>query len=314
MWADVCGPLLETPGPTTQTFAQIKWDLQFAGANELLAPLESGAVEVRIHEHRMPWQAMIRARAGWMGKPVLHLRGLRYDNEKALQLLVWKTAVQLFDLQIRQGLWRMRSVLSATQQKDFDQALAGGLDQLQAFIKSVPGTWRDEKVRRLALLEADLYKVLDDLPLLQAKDILPAQDGGDSWPLGLVVGVDQSKSIRPNLKDFEQFRATHRMPDLGKRQGLNILFNYYMNFLKRASLVAMLLTAPPALYSADWTGSQSPPQQTLVQQNQQRVIAEANKLKMLIEKYKKLGQHEKVAELEQDLQDLYELYPWLQKG
>jgi hypothetical protein len=309
-----------------KNFAQVIGFLRSAGARELLAPLDAGGIRPVFKARRLPRQSMVSGRQSWLGKMTLLVRELSFQNEKEKQEAVWETATALFELETRARLWSYRAMLTPDGQREFDLSMGGGGELLEYFLLKQPAEWRDLQLKRLEALENELYRVFASLNELRAEDRLPAQDPGRFWKLRALYGGDASRSIAPNQADFKAWQ-NGAPADLKARHGGNLLFNYYMNFLKRAlvlSLAAQVAMAAPELsnlpgyldtmFSAGQLTQEV--DQGYVENLRKQVVREEERLKREIasQKARPAPEQELIRSLEKELSDLYDLYPWLVSG
>lgn len=317
-----------------KNFDQVLEALRARGANELLAPVRENRIQVQFQAFRFLGQSPVSGRRPWFGKPVLKIRGFQFSNEKEKQELVWLTAVSIFELQARDKLWSLRAMLTPDDQRQFDLSMAGSDENVDYFLREMPKEWRDLQLKRLETLESEMYAVFSTLNLLDAQDLLPKNDPGRFWKLKALYGGDASQSIAPNQEDFDKWKQGSLAGMLEQRHGRSLLFNYYMNFVKRALVVTMaaqLASFAPqvaqipsyleAFNSMSQTSQQisdSPAKAQELRQSYQenlrkQVIREEARLKKEILKQKTSARPdgEWIASLEAELKDLYESYAWL---
>lgn len=302
-----------------------------AGAHGLVEPLDRGEIKLKFSFLRAPWQSSVAGRVGWFGDSYLKVRDYGFTDEKERQLLVWQTAVSLFELQTRQALWSRRSMLTPDEKREFDLSMNGDSELFEYFLFHQPKEWRDKHLARLEHLEGDLYRLYQTLPYVQSEGLLPEKDPGRFWIVRAVLGSDGAASIFPNRVDFEAWKKGRLAEQLERRNGRNVLFNYYMNFVKRvmiASTALMIVSAVPDIPSyleSAYTSVQIQRQldETPAKMQQaesprangvlKMVTNEELRLKNAIaqERQKQSPDLTVIQSLESDLADLYVLFPAL---
>lgn len=323
-----CLEALSTKDLSAPRLAELTRMLKDAGAKDLVAPLENGSIKIEHSFWRLPWQSEFSGRQGWFQKPKLKVRELRFKNEKEKQEDAWRLAMTLFELQTRSNLFSVRAMLPPDDQRTFDLSMQGSDESLEYFLGQMPGEWRDNHIRLVEKLETEMYAVFTKLDQLEADKLLPAQDPGRFWKLRSIYGGDAARAIAPNQEDLKDFREGKFAGNVAKRHGRNVIFNYYMNFMKRAIMISMavqvamfvpeLRSLPSyieALYSVseiardlDGSSEKSREMQKRYQENlKKQVQREEQRLKTAIAK----STGAERAAYEKELADLYESYPWL---
>jgi|GEM_PF-6643510 len=308
-------------------------EIRRAGADDLLAPLERGEIQTDFKNSRLAWQSMVSGRVGWLGKKSLIVRGFGFGNELEKQKVIWRTATVLFELQVRSSLWSRSSLLTSADLKRFDLSLEGGLDSLKYFISTQPREWRDEKLRQIEKLETELYSLFSSLNLLKAENILPEKDPGRFWVPRLAVGSDGIRPIAPNQEDYAVWQRGAAL-GIQQRHSRNVLYNYYMNFVKRALVltfaVQVAVVSPDIMYLPSYMDAMFSYDQFTQELNktpekaeeynrryidnlQKTVRQEEKRLKTELQRLQRMGNsdQEELRSTEQELRDLYESYPWL---
>ena len=334
-----CVSLLLSKAAATRDQSEVRFKetieaLRVAGATELLKPLDEKQIEVFYKATRMPWQSMVSGRQNWRGLLSLKVRALDFSNEKEKQMVIWQTAMALFELKTRSSIWSMRSLLTPDDQRRFDLSMRASDENLGYFLIEQPAEWRDLQIKNIEILEAELYALFKSLNQLKPEDLLPKKDPGGLWIARSLYGGDASRAVAPNQVDFEVWKKSGKLPSQSSRHGRSLLFNYYMNFMKRAvvlTLLAQVALATPelqgvpsyldAIFSSRQVtaelnqapGRSDELNRRFVENLKVQVTREAERLKkeILRQKEKIEPNRDLIQSLEQELSDLFDLYPWL---
>jgi hypothetical protein len=311
--------------------------IRASGAVELLRPLDEGRIEVIYKPKRVLWQSMVNGRQNWRGMRSLLLRDLDYSNEKEKQMIIWQTAMALFELETRSNIWSRRSMLTPDDQRRFDLSMKGSDENLSYFLVEQPAEWRDLQIKKIETLEVELYTLFTKLNQLNPEDLLPKKDPGRLWIARSIYGGDSSRAIAPNQADFEVWKESAKLPSQSLRHGRSLIFNYYMNFMKRAMVLALIAQAAvlapelqslpshlDAIHSSTQMNrelNQTVPRseeenRRYIESIKAQVSAEAERLKREIKRQKEKAEPNLglIKSLEQELIDLRDLYPWLSNG
>ena len=303
--------------------------IRAAGAVELLRPLDEKKIEVIYKGTRMPWQSMVSGRQNWRGVLSLTVRALDFKDTKEKQMAIWQTAMALFELETRSNIWSLRSMLTPDDQRRFDLSMSASDENLGYFLIEQPSEWRDLQLKKIEILEVELYALFNKLDQLKPEDLLPKNDPGRYWIARSIYGGDASRAVAPNQADFESWKKSAELPSQAARHGRSLIFNYYMNFMKRAvvlTLLAQVAIATPefqsvpsyldAMFSAKQVTHELNSTPGRSDELKARVSLEAERLKKEIHRQKQKAKTDRdlIVSLEQELKDLYDLYPWLAHG
>lgn len=215
------------------------------GGENLLRPFDNDSATI-VFKRRWPLQSAVSGRQNWRARPTVTVRELGWTDEKSKQVAVWQTAVAFFELETRHAMWSNSSM---------------GLG-------STPGEWRAEKLKRISLLENELYLVFQSLDLLTEDDVLPESDPGHFWMMRTLVG-DSSKSIGPNKADFEAWKAGLSEKPSDSSRSRKLIVNYWANYIRRAltvlTVIQLAVMAPDAhaLLNQEWSTAGDRPAATL---------------------------------------------------
>lgn len=302
-----CESLL-SPASQKARFNEMIGILRGLGLRRLTEAYDQRQVEVSFRPKRWPWQHDIDWRNTILGgKRILIIRNLQWEDEAARQRALWELGEALYRLELDKKLWSTRSMVN-----------------------------HDRGIGRVNGLQADLYRLLDNLPRLRAADVLPERDPGRWWALYLALGVDASKSIFPNLMDFRARRTSgpYAAADASReRNSRSLLFNSYMDWLKRLTVIGMLaqgvVSAP---YLAELPGYVDAQMSWITGQQQQtevvstpvaesqlpstaRIQVQSEKLRLEkaihAEQNKLNADAHEIDRLKAEYKSLIDLYPWL---
>ncbi len=320
-----CLSLLLSKSADTRDRSEVRFkeaveSIRAAGAVELISPLNQKKIEVFYKATRMPWQSMVSGRQNWRGMLSLHVRDLDFSNEQEKQRVIWQTAMALFELETRSNIWSMRSILAPDDQRRFDLSMTASDENLGYFLMQQPAEWRDLQIKKIETLEAELYTLFKTLDQMKPEDLLPKKDPGRYWLARSIYGGDASRALAPNQADFEVWKKSGKLPSQSSRHGRSLIFNYYMNFMKRAvvlTLLAQVAMATPELQIVpSYLDAILSSRQVTTELNQAPVASEAERLEKEIKRQKEKADPDMdlVQSLEQELIDLHDLYPWLAHG
>ena len=165
-----------------QNFNQVVDSLRTLGLKHLIAPLERGEVTVSFRSPRrwipgLPLQA-VRGKKTFFGKNKLIVRRLDLSSEKKTQQAMWEVALALYQMHVDKRLFAIRSMLPMANQRQFALTPDGEDEILAYFLHELPIEWRDERLKDIATLEHELYRLIASVDQWSDEDLLAARDGG----------------------------------------------------------------------------------------------------------------------------------------
>jgi hypothetical protein len=232
-----CPTLLEAMAVPDEVRSTLQY-FQSLGLTELLSEVTAGQVEVSLRRQWLPWQPAVSARINIRAQKFLVIRKTNVSTPLKLEKFRWQVAMALFELHMQPALWSKQALLPENV-----SAPASFKDFMDHGYK-VPAEWRDQQLARTKPLLHELYILFDSMAELQAKDMMPAKDPGLNWSAKAILMMDASQAIAPNLADFEKWKNSQGEPieALGIRHSRSIIFNYYMNHVKRMLMLSSVIS------------------------------------------------------------------------
>lgn len=235
--ASDCGGMLSE---ASVRLNEIVKELHRLGLKRLIEPFDHGLVRV---EWRRARKASPPSQVGWrntwlIGKRVLTVRQLKWQNEAERQRAIWDVAAALFRLELADSLWSLRAMIPT------------GPGALNTY--NLPQAWAEDRLEALNAYEGELYRLLERLPAVSAAEVLPVKDPGRHWLLTMALLRDVGARVFPNQSD----RGGDYTLANERRYGLAAVVNYYVDWVKRLAAVAgvaggVYWAAPAVL---DWPG------------------------------------------------------------
>ncbi|NJL24018.1 MAG: hypothetical protein HC902_01740 [Calothrix sp. SM1_5_4] len=219
----------------------------------LMAPIEDGRIEIVFEGKRWPGQADVTYPRMFKRRKLI-IRKLEWTGEKARQMAIWQVARAIYVIETRKRLWSAESLFTKPGDRELDVSMSGPDGELPAYFAfELPHEWRDEFLKRTHDLDEDIYTLIMRLDHLDPAEILPKSDPGRHWIAMATLGLDASKRMFPNQKDFEVFRAEGPVAlraATRERHSRSVLVNYYLDHLRRATLAGLI--AAPFLVAAPY--------------------------------------------------------------
>lgn len=236
---------------TQQKFNTVVNSLRAMGLQNLTRPLDLGNVKIIFPHPLLDWRSLLRmqgvvGKKNLQGKNKLIISHLDLSNEKQRQLALWQVALALYQMQIDKHLLILRSMVPRQNlPREFDLSGKGNEDIMDYFLHELPIQWSDERLRDIAALEDDLYRLRSQMTEWSDSELLAPKDIGPlSWVATLTLSIDATQWIRPNQQDYNKWKrdAGVSLADtLNSRHRHLVLFNYYFDYIKRGILAAFVL-------------------------------------------------------------------------
>jgi hypothetical protein len=308
----------EVEGESLARLDELLGEIRSLGLNKILSSYEDKMVRVDVRARRSGSQSQIEWHNTRFGKRILTLRNLHWKSEEEKQLLRWKLADALYRLELDKRLLSLRSMILETGMEKGEQGWI-------KYLLTLPSRWKDARVLQMADLQADMYKLMENSPLLKADVIFPQEDPGKKWFRSLLLFGDSTTKIFPNQEDqklFERLGESGLKQELSDRHSRWVRLNYYFDFAKRmaiaTSVVSTLMVGQqllelPNMYEAQITASNQGSNIGVSKEVQLQIVAERNRLEKArrAERSKIYPDTRVLDQIEGELRELNARYSWL---
>jgi hypothetical protein len=234
--------LTATPAP--REVREVFLTLQKLGLNSLLSGVYDQQIRVSTRKMWSRLQPAVSARINVFGRKNIVIRKIDIGTPALKQKFTWDIALALYELQMQPWLWSKDSVFSSSAGS---RALPVNEDDdaLAYFALQMPKEWRDQYLNKAQSMLRELYALFLTLPDLRSEDLMAAEDPGRRWILNAIFMKNSAHAIAPNQADFEILKSKGALQlerSVTAHNSRGVLFNYYMNHVKRMVIATFLVT------------------------------------------------------------------------